>query len=110
MCDFIVLARVDKHVVRWCKNCETYSITYNNIVANFSQFAFENFSQNVDFCYQQNMKDPKNVDKRDIFFNTSVDGIQFLFSTREVGTLLRLIQEAKYYLELVHGIKKEDLN
>ncbi|MFT5263724.1 MAG: hypothetical protein ACI9RM_002452 [Ulvibacter sp.] len=82
---------------RYCHHCETYSITFNNLIMNFDAIGFDGFKDNLSNCYGSNLEGhfPEHRDMRDITFGTRLDGLQFLFSINEVGALLTLIQEAQ---------------
>ncbi len=108
MCKYSILSQTDKGFVRYCYDCHTYSIVYENILMNFDDKGFQNFKSNVSQCYVENVKDSYNPKRRDIFFNTRVDGLQFIFSVEEVGEILSLMQTAE--LESMHLLGTEQDN
>ncbi|MEL6864122.1 MAG: DUF6686 family protein [Bacteroidota bacterium] len=96
-CKYSILAESAHATIRYCHHCNTYSLLYNNVVMNFEIAGFERFKDNLVRCYEHNTKNHCIVHRkvRDIVFNTSLEGLQLLFSTEEVGELLSLIQEAQ---------------
>lgn len=110
MCDYLVLARSEKNSIKWCKDCDTYCISYNNIVITFTQKAFQEFKQQITDCYSHHAKESLDWDRRDIVFNTRLDGVRFLFSTNEVKELLSLIKNAEAYQGLLAALSIPQLN
>lgn len=61
----------------------------------FDDGGFESFKHNLSECYGECSRCHKDRNRRDIYFNTRLDGMQLLFSVNEVGDLLSLMQEAQ---------------
>ncbi|MEM6967013.1 MAG: DUF6686 family protein [Bacteroidota bacterium] len=97
MCKYTILAERPAASVRYCHCCKTYNVIYNNLIMNFERGGFQGFKSHLSECYDYNVHTHccEHRDFRDIKFNTRLEGLQFLFSTREVGELLALIQEAE---------------
>lgn len=94
MCKYSILAQNSKGVIRYCYDCGTFNLLYGNILMNFNSTGFTQFKENVTKCYEENIKCNCERKRRDIFFNTRVEGLQLVFSTDEVGDLLSMIQAA----------------
>ena len=95
MCQYKSLAKTNKGKIHRCLKCDSYTLAFNNIVMTFNKTGFLNFKSNVSECYDVNIKCACNQFRRDIYFNTKLEGMQLLFSTKEVGELLMLLQEAE---------------
>jgi len=97
MCKHTILAERQYAGIRYCHDCKSYKFLYNNIVLNLSNKAFLGFKKHLSDCYEYNIENHycEHRHIRDITFNTRMEGLQFLFSTQEVGELLSLIQEAE---------------
>lgn len=64
---------------------------------NFDDIGFDCFKDNIEHCYKKHIKYVFNVDSgniRGIFFYTSLEKLQLLFSAFELGELLSLMQNA----------------
>ena len=96
MCKFSILFKNKNGIIRYCHDCNTYNLNYKNIVMNFDEVGFTRFKENVSICYEENLKMSSNPHLRDIFFNTKVEGLLFVFSITEVGELLSMIQAADF--------------
>ncbi|MEM1119491.1 MAG: DUF6686 family protein [Bacteroidota bacterium] len=94
-CSYITLVQRPHCIIQWCNDCQTFQIIYNNIVLCFPPKEFENFKETVAECYMHHLEWVDNRDRRQIFFNTPVIDMHFLFSTNEVGELLGLLQDAE---------------
>lgn len=94
MCKYSMLAKNVNGAVRWCHDCQTFNLSFNNFILNFTASGFQQFKANLTACYTENAKQQCCRTKRDIVFNTRLEGMQLLFSTAEVGALLSLMQEA----------------
>ncbi len=103
MCKYSILAECANGTVRWCHHCKIYTLTFNNLSLSFGKRAFYEFKENVAACYAEHAKSVCQRTCRDILFNTRLEGLQFVFSTNEVGDLLTMIQEA----ELCHTMLDE---
>ncbi|MFT6320747.1 MAG: hypothetical protein ACJAT4_001675 [Granulosicoccus sp.] len=97
MCKHSILAERDHAGIRYCHDCQSYKIMFQNILLNLSRKAFFDFKKHLSECYEYNIDNHccEHRQVRDITFNTQMDGLQFVFSTQEVGEFLSLIQEAE---------------
>ena len=70
---------------------------FQNILLSLSRKAFLEFKMHLSKCYEYNIENHccEHRDVRNITFNTQMEGLQFIFSTKEVGEFLSLIQEAE---------------
>ncbi|MEM7104366.1 MAG: DUF6686 family protein [Bacteroidota bacterium] len=110
MCKFQQLAERDDGEVRLCTNCQSYRLIYKNLVFTFNRIGLENFKDNIEFCYQENLEFDFDPDERHIVFDTRLRGFQFLFSLQEVGGLMSLIQEAMIQESFLPQHIKKDPN
>ncbi len=94
MCRYTYLSKNEQGEVKWCHDCKTYHLTFNNMIMNFKSSAFHQFKDNLNACYQANLNTDFDRDERQILFNTRIDGLQLLFSVNEIGSFLSLMQEA----------------
>lgn len=94
MCKYSILASCPSGAVRYCHHCQNYNVYYGNIVVNFSQIGFEEFKENVAACYEHNVDCSCSDNNRGIFFNTRIEGLQFVFSVTEISELLSMLQTA----------------
>lgn len=93
MCKYTVLAQNSHGIVRWCHHCEAFHLAYNNITMNLKPKAFEQFKCNLEDCYYDNMEKAR-PKCRNIIFDTPIEGINLIFTHREVGDFLALVQDA----------------
>jgi hypothetical protein len=61
----------------------------------FSIQSFHSFKNNLTACYAESIKHECYRDKREIVFNTRLEGLRLVFSIDEVGSYLSLMQEAE---------------
>ncbi|MEM9822669.1 MAG: DUF6686 family protein [Bacteroidota bacterium] len=94
MYKYSVLAKRKQGIIRWCHDCKTYNLAYHNICLNFNATGFEKFKESMEACYEENIKRTNRRNCKDIFIETSLEGLQLLFSTNEIGELLSMLQEA----------------
>ncbi|MGH1338779.1 MAG: DUF6686 family protein [Aureispira sp.] len=94
MCDHCTVARNSEGFVLWCEDCKIYRVHFNTIVLALDVKGLELFKSNLSICYQENSGKRIARDKRHIFLDTRLEGLQLWFSTEEVGSLLALLQEA----------------
>lgn len=97
MCKYTFLAQNENGVIRYCQDCDTYNIMYNNLLMNFQKHGMELFKMDLRQCYDYHTENycVEHRDLRNVTISTGMDGLMFLFSTHEVGELLALIQEAQ---------------
>lgn len=97
MCKHTILVERQDAGIRYCHCCKSYKVLYKNILLNLSSDAFFGFKKHLTDCYEHNTENhcQEHRHVRDIIFNTRMEGLQFIFSTNEVGELLSLIQEAE---------------
>lgn len=62
----------------------------------FDPVHFGCFQRGLSQCYEECSPMASCRKKRDIIFNTKLDGMQLLFSVGEVGELLSIMQEASF--------------
>jgi hypothetical protein len=98
MCKYTALTNNGDGRVRWCYDCKTYNVNFNNLIMSFTIQSFSSFKNNLVACYEENINRNCCRDERQILFNTQVEGMQLLFSTNEVGSFLSLMQEAELSL------------
>ena len=97
MCKYTILAEREHAGIRYCHDCKSYKIMFQNILLSLSRKAFLEFKMHLSKCYAYNTENHccEHRDVRNITFNTQMEGLQFIFSTKEVGKFLSLIQEAE---------------
>lgn len=96
MCNYSLLVQYKHACVRYCHDCETYTLVFNNLLMNFNGKGLEEFKDGLMDCYENCSMRCGDTSKRDIYFNTRLDGMQLLFSVEEVGDVLAIIQEAQF--------------
>ncbi len=96
MCHYSLLSQRKNASVHYCVDCKTYTITFNNLVLSFNHVGFDTFKAGLEECYEECAASCLNCHRRDIFFNTRLEGVQMLFSINEVGALLSVMQEASF--------------
>lgn len=109
MCKYKILVRRNNGLVRWCDDCKAYNVIFNNVVMTYKPKGLESFKKNLAECYEAHCKTDHNRACRNIYFNTLVDGVQFLFSTNEIGNFLSLLQEASLQHLLVADLNEINL-
>jgi hypothetical protein len=92
---FDVIAESDFGSIRLLNKGEVFNILFNNIVLYFNSECFLNFKHNLACCYEENINSEHCLDCRNIVFNTRNEDMRLLFSSREVGQLLSMMQEAE---------------
>ena len=95
MCTYHTLIEREDIIIKWCSKCNTYNLTYGNIMMQFSENAISQFKSNLSDCYAHYLAQAVDWDDRNILFNTRMDSIQLIFSLHEVSELLTIIQEAE---------------
>ena len=95
MCTYHILIQREDIMIKWCSECNTYNLTYGNIMMQFSEKAISQFKLNLSDCYSHYLVQAVDWEDRNIFFNTRMDSIQLVFSLHEVSELLTIIQEAE---------------
>ena len=109
-CKYNILAARPNGDIQQCSDCKGYIVTYNNLVINFTKEHYLQFKASVTECYEFNSRTAKHIHRREIFFNTKVDGVRLLFSTVEVGELLSLMKEAALNEQLPKTLVNLKLN
>ena len=61
---------------------------------NFSSKCLNAFKNSLQDCYEHCSQYRDDQNKRDIYFNTTIEQMQIRFSLYEVGEVLSIIQEA----------------
>ncbi|MFT4761632.1 MAG: hypothetical protein ACI9XO_004190 [Paraglaciecola sp.] len=97
MCKYSILAKKPNGMIRYCHECETYSLLFNNVLMSFDPNGFEGFKNTIYDCYEHNSEQhfPEHRNVKDITFNTQTKGMSLLFSTNEVATILSMMQDAE---------------
>ncbi|MCH2083618.1 MAG: hypothetical protein MK226_14590 [Saprospiraceae bacterium] len=95
MCTYHILIEREDIIIKWCSDCNTYNLTYGNLMMQFSEDAIAQFKCNLSDCYEYYLAHTVDWNNRNIFFNTRMDSMQLLFSLNEVSELLSIIQEAE---------------
>jgi hypothetical protein len=95
MCKYINLSKNQNGQIQWCQDCNNFTVNFNNLIMTFTIQSFQSFKNNLTACYAENTKHECYRDKREIVFNTRVEGLRLVFSIDEVGSYLSLMQEAE---------------
>ena len=103
MCQHSTVASNSEGFVLWCEDCKIYRVHFNTIVLALDVRGIELFKSNLSVCYQENSVKKIARDKRHIFLDTRLEGLQLWFSTEEVGSLLALLQEAILCFSMAKG-------
>lgn len=105
MCDYVIIAQSTNGIIRFCKDCKTYVIIYNNLIVNYDHEGFIEFKDFLSTCYEHHRQTKYDPHFRYIHFNTLINGMKLLYSLAEVGELLSLFQKGH-----LNNLSYEDLD